>query len=60
MKTNIIYCRENLEIMSKLPEESIDLIYIDPPFSSDKTYEVIWGDGAERRAFRGDKVYDTY
>jgi DNA modification methylase len=51
MKTNVIYCGENLEIMSKLPEESIDLIYIDPPFFSNMNYEIIWGDGAERRAF---------
>lgn len=40
-----------MDVMSKLPEESIDLIYIDPPFFSNMNYEIIWGDGAERRAF---------
>ncbi len=29
---NTIYCADNLEVMKQLPGESIDLIYIDPPF----------------------------
>ena len=29
----------------------IDLIYADPPFFSNKAYEVLWGDGYELRAF---------
>ena len=29
----------------------MDLIYMDPPFFSNKQYEVIWGDGYELRAF---------
>ena len=29
----------------------MDLIYLDPPFFSNKTYEVIWGDEAEVRSF---------
>jgi DNA modification methylase len=51
MKTNVIYCGENMAIMSGLPDASIDLIYIDPPFFSNQNYEIIWGDGAELRAF---------
>ena len=34
-----------------LPRESVDLIYLDPPFFSNRTYEVIWGDEAEVRSF---------
>jgi len=34
-----------------LPAESIDLIYIDPPFFSNRNYEIIWGDEAEIRSF---------
>lgn len=30
----------------------MDLIYLDPPFFSNKNYEVIWGDGYELRAFK--------
>jgi DNA modification methylase len=34
-----------------MPSESVDLIYLDPPFFSNRTYEVIWGDEAEVRPF---------
>jgi hypothetical protein len=27
------------------------LIYLDPPFFSNRTYEVIWGDDGEKRSF---------
>jgi DNA modification methylase len=40
-----------LEVLQKLEPESIDLIYIDPPFFSNRTYEVIWGDKGEVRSF---------
>ena len=49
---NILYCGDNLEVLQKeIEEESIDLIYIDPPFFSNKQYEVVWGDEAEIRSF---------
>lgn len=31
---NTIYCADNLAVMKQLPNESIDLIYIDPPFNT--------------------------
>jgi len=50
--TNVIYCGDNLEVMPKyIPDESVDLIYIDPPFNSSRNYEVFWGEAQERRAF---------
>jgi len=52
VETNTIYEGDNLEILSKFPNKSIDLIYADPPFFSNKHYEVIWKDGAEIRAFQ--------
>jgi len=51
METNTIYCGDNLEALANFPEKSVDLIYADPPFFSNKHYEVIWNDGAEIRAF---------
>ena len=33
------------------PAECVDLIYLDPPFFSNRNYEVIWGDEAEVRSF---------
>lgn len=32
IETNKLHCGDNLAIMSELPSESIDLIYLDPPF----------------------------
>lgn len=52
MEVGSIYEGDNLEILSKFPGKSVDLIYADPPFFSNKHYEVIWDDGAEIRAFQ--------
>jgi DNA modification methylase len=30
----VIYCGDNLHWMSRLPDEFVDLCYIDPPFFS--------------------------
>ena len=51
-KTNKLICGDNLEELAKLPKESIDLIYIDPPFFTHKQYEVVWGDEAEVRSYK--------
>jgi DNA modification methylase len=52
MEVNSIYEGDNIEILNKFPSESVDLIYLDPPFFSNRHYEVIWEDGAELRAFQ--------
>ena len=41
-----------MEILKSIPSESVDLIYIDPPFFSNRNYEVIWGDEGEIRSFK--------
>src|SRR5665811_1974560 len=41
--TRVIYCGDNLEQLAKLPDACVDLIYIDPPFNSNRNYEVFWG-----------------
>lgn len=51
LQTGVLYCDDNLERMSSLPSKSVDLIYLDPPFFSNRIYEVIWGDEAEVRSF---------
>ncbi|RLA63735.1 MAG: hypothetical protein DRQ88_12045 [Epsilonproteobacteria bacterium] len=51
LETNVIYCADNLDVMRNLPSESIDLIYIDPPFFSNRTYETIWGDSNDTASF---------
>lgn len=48
---NKLYLGDNLEVLRTLKSESIDLIYIDPPFFSGRNYNVIWGDTNEVRTF---------
>jgi hypothetical protein len=49
--TRVVYCGDNLQQLRKLPDACIDLIYIDPPFNSNRNYEVFWGETKEKRAF---------
>ncbi len=43
MKTNVLYYGDNLEILRKyIPADSVDLIYLDPPFNSQKDYNVLF------------------
>jgi len=51
LKTDVIYCGDNLEMLKEVPDESVDLIYVDPPFNSNRNYEIFWGDTGEKRAF---------
>jgi hypothetical protein len=38
--TRVIYCGDNLDQLPKLPDAYVDLIYIDPLFSSNRNYEI--------------------
>jgi site-specific DNA-methyltransferase (adenine-specific) len=49
--TRVIYCGDNLDQLRKLPGGCVDLIYIDPPFNSNRNYEVFWGETKEKRSF---------
>ena len=49
--TKVIYCGDNIEVLPKIPSESVDLIYIDPPFNSNRNYEVFWPDDSTTRSF---------
>jgi DNA modification methylase len=52
MPVNKLILGDNLEILKTLETESVDLIYLDPPFFSNRNYEVIWGDTGEIRSFQ--------
>lgn len=42
---------DNLEVMRDIPSNSIDLVYIDPPFFSGRNYAVVFDDEEEIRQF---------
>ena len=45
LATNVLYYGDNLDILRRyLPDASVDLIYLDPPFNSNRDYNVIFRD----------------
>jgi site-specific DNA-methyltransferase (adenine-specific) len=53
---NQLYYGDNLEILPRIPSESVDLCYIDPPFNSNRDYNQIYNnidneDKAQVQAF---------
>jgi DNA modification methylase len=54
MRASTIYCGDAQRVLGntlEFPDESVDLIYVDPPFFSNRSYEVLFGDGYELRSF---------
>lgn len=49
---NSIVVGDCLDCLKYIPSNSIDMCYIDPPFFSNKNYEIIWGNGYELRSFK--------
>ncbi|MHB8323646.1 MAG: DNA methyltransferase [Candidatus Dormibacteria bacterium] len=51
MKTNVLYYGDNLDILRRyIPDESVSLVYLDPPFNSDRNYNVIFKDESGRKS----------
>lgn len=48
---NTIYIGDCKNVLKEFPDERVDLIYLDPPFFSNRDYEIIWEDGAEKRGY---------
>ena len=53
--TNTLFYGDNLDILREhIDDESIDLVYLDPPFNSNATYNVLFkaptGEGSQARA----------
>jgi len=52
MVMNKIYFGDNLDIMRKyIKDESVDLIYLDPPFNSNRAYNIIYGKEEQFKVF---------
>jgi len=51
MQTNVLYYGDNLDILRRyVPDASVDLIYLDPPFNSNRDYNVIFRDESGNRS----------
>ncbi|MBI5285110.1 MAG: restriction endonuclease [Chloroflexi bacterium] len=43
LRTNTLYYGDNLEVLrDHIPDDSVDLIYLDPPFNSNRSYNVLF------------------
>jgi len=63
---NLLYYGDNLDILREyIPDESVDLIYLDPPFNSKATYNVLFAEqngtasAAQVKAFEDTWHWDT-
>jgi site-specific DNA-methyltransferase (adenine-specific) len=45
LKTGVLFYGDNLPLLREhIPDESVDLIYLDPPFNSNRSYNVLFKD----------------
>jgi len=45
MAKNVLYYGDNLEILRRyIEDESVDLVYLDPPFKSDQDYNILFAE----------------
>ena len=51
MDSNVLYSGDNLDILRRyLPAAAVDLVYLDPPFNSNRDYYVIFRDESGKRS----------
>ena len=51
LKNRTIFCHDNLEILENINSNSIDLIYLDPPFNKKKVFTAPTGSAASGASF---------
>ena len=52
LKSRTIFCRDNLEVLRGIDTETVDLIYLDPPFNTNKVHTSPIGSSAEGASFQ--------
>jgi DNA modification methylase len=59
---NILYYGDNLDVLRQhVPDESVDLVYLDPPFNSNASYNVLFAEqSGERSASQIRAFEDTW
>lgn len=61
ISNNSLYFGDNLHVMRRLPAESVDLIYLDPPFNSNTTYNILFrGPSGDRSQAQIEAFDDTW
>ncbi len=52
IKNRTIFCKDNLDILQNINSNTIDLIYLDPPFNKKKVFTAPIGSSAEGASFK--------
>ena len=56
---NFLYYGDNLDVLRRhVPSESVDLVYLDPPFNSNASYNVLFGHADGTQAAAQIKAFD--
>ena len=59
MTDNLLYYGDNLDVLHRhVPDASVDLVYLDPPFNSNATYNVLFGDAKGERSAAQIQAFD--
>jgi len=61
MSENVLYYGDNLPIMGQyIQDESVDLVYLDPPFNSKATYNVLYCEKDGSQSAAQIKAFEDY
>ncbi|SOD02553.1 adenine-specific DNA-methyltransferase [bacterium JGI 053] len=64
MPENLLFYGDNLDVLRghkrEIPDESVDLVYADPPFNSDRAFNVFFGHGADQKGAQTQAFDDTW
>ncbi len=52
IRNRTIFCRDNIDVLEGINSQSIDLIYLDPPFNKNKVFTAPIGSHAEGASFK--------
>src|SRR5437660_6845825 len=59
MAENVLYYGDNLDVLRRhIKDESVDLVYLDPPFNSDQGYNVLFASKDGTQAAAQIRVFD--
>jgi site-specific DNA-methyltransferase (adenine-specific) len=56
---NVLYYGDNLDVVRQhVPDESVDLVYLDPPFNSNASYNVLFAEHSGERSASQIKAFE--
>ena len=57
---NLLYYGDNLDVLRHVKDETVDLVYLDPPFKSNRNYNVLFAEHGTRSAAKIKAFEDTW